>query len=105
MPSNAQIDETLRYVIDASPVDLNQLSPEGRKLVQDTRDIIETARVMVMEKNSDEVMQNFVWHTRDVDYDRIKKDPSALTSVDQQKAQQDSQQGQFTSPSISVLDY
>ncbi|EIN12698.1 hypothetical protein PUNSTDRAFT_97516 [Punctularia strigosozonata HHB-11173 SS5] len=92
LPSNAQIDETLRYVLDNSPVDLNSLSPEGRKLIEDTRDIVETAREMILEKNSDEVFQNFVWHTRDVDYDRLKKDPSALTTVDQQKAQQDSQQ-------------
>jgi hypothetical protein len=67
MPSNAQIDETLQYVIDHSPVDKFKLSPEGQKLIQDARDIIKTARVIVAEKNADELFQNFVWHTRDID--------------------------------------
>jgi hypothetical protein len=67
MPSNKQIDETLRYVEDTPPVDIDQLSPDGRKLIQDARDIIETARVMVRKKNADELFQNFAWHTRDMD--------------------------------------
>ncbi|KAF8749124.1 hypothetical protein RHS01_10322 [Rhizoctonia solani] len=42
LPDNQQIDETLKYLNSHSPVDLNALSPEGKKLIQDTRDIIET---------------------------------------------------------------
>jgi len=45
---------------DTSPVDVDQLSGGGRKLVQDMRDIIETARVMVKEKNADDLFRNFV---------------------------------------------
>ena len=44
MPDNQQIDETLAYVRDNSPVDTSQLSPDGQKLVQDVRDIVETVR-------------------------------------------------------------
>ena len=44
MPTNAQIDETLSYVRDHPPVDVSKLSPEGRKLTEDARDIIETVR-------------------------------------------------------------
>ncbi|KAJ2922652.1 hypothetical protein H1R20_g14446, partial [Candolleomyces eurysporus] len=72
LPSNAQIQETLTYVVDHSPVDVSQLSPEGKKLVQDVREIIETARLMVQDKNADELFQNFVWHTRSVDTDSLK---------------------------------
>ncbi|KAF9534642.1 hypothetical protein CPB83DRAFT_755601 [Crepidotus variabilis] len=93
MPSNAQIDQTLRYVLDNSPVDINKLSPDGKKLVQDTRDIIATARLMVQEKNADELIQNFVWHTRGVDTDNIK--PGDLTDkvpVDAEKAKSDGDQ-------------
>ena len=43
-PDNQQIDETLAYVRDNSPVDTSQLSPDGQKLVQDVRDIVETVR-------------------------------------------------------------
>jgi hypothetical protein len=46
-PDNVQIDETLSYVLDKkhSPVDESKLSREGRVLIQDVRDIIETVRI------------------------------------------------------------
>jgi hypothetical protein len=36
-------------------------------------DIIETMRLMVREKNADELFQNLVWHTRDIDISHAKK--------------------------------
>ncbi|KAF8148712.1 hypothetical protein B0H34DRAFT_668275 [Crassisporium funariophilum] len=93
LPSNAQIDKTLRYVLDNSPVDTSKLSPEGKKLVQDTRDIIGTARLMVQEKNADELFQNFVWHTSGVDKGTLK--PGQLNEavpVDGEKARTDGDQ-------------
>lgn len=45
-PDNVQIDETLSYVLGHSPVDESKLSSEGRKLVNDVRDIIETVRTL-----------------------------------------------------------
>ncbi|KDR72326.1 hypothetical protein GALMADRAFT_213339 [Galerina marginata CBS 339.88] len=92
LPSNAQIDRTLQHVLDHSPFNLDKLSPEGRKLVQDTREIISTARVIVQEKNADELVQNFVWHTRDVDVDHLKQTTGELNEqmpVDSTKAQDD----------------
>ncbi|KAG0701989.1 hypothetical protein DFH29DRAFT_924101 [Suillus ampliporus] len=91
MPNNHQIDETLQYLLKTSPVDEEKLSPEGRKLVQDSREIIETARVIVKEKNNDELFQNFVWHTRDVSLDSAKTDPSAAAPVDRAKIDEDRQ--------------
>ena len=72
LPTNDQIDKTLRYILDHSPVDIHKLSPEGRNFVQDAKDIIETARLMVREKNNDELLQNFIWHTRAVDSQKLK---------------------------------
>jgi hypothetical protein len=46
---------------------------------------------MVDQKNADEQFQNFVWHTRDIDFDKAKKDPHDVLSVDSQKAQDDGQ--------------
>ncbi|KAI0057660.1 hypothetical protein BV25DRAFT_1970625 [Artomyces pyxidatus] len=92
MPTNEQIDHTLKHVLQTSPVDEAKLSPEGRKLIQDTRDIIETARLMVKDKNADELFQNFMWHTRNVDVSQAKKDPSEIAPVDKQKVQEDGQQ-------------
>ncbi|KAF8890527.1 hypothetical protein CPB84DRAFT_1816344 [Gymnopilus junonius] len=95
MPSNEQIDTTLQYVLDHSPVDVKDLSPEGRNLVQDTREIISTARMMVQQKNADELFQNFVWHTRDVDVDTLTHGPGEVSDkipVDAETARNDSQQ-------------
>jgi hypothetical protein len=93
LPSNEQIDGALRYALDHSPVDLNKLSPEGRKLVQDTRDIIDTARLIVQEKNADELFQYFVWHTRDIDHEAIKPgDLNQHLPVDKTQAKSDSEQ-------------
>ncbi|KAF8580268.1 hypothetical protein K439DRAFT_1357420 [Ramaria rubella] len=92
LPNNAQIDEILRYVADHSSVDLNKLSPAGKQLVNDTKDIIETARLIVKEKNADELFQNFIWHTRSVDYSPAKQDPEANAPISAEKAKADSQQ-------------
>ena len=86
MPSNEQIDRALTYVLQHSPVDTRELSHDGQQLIQDTRDIIETLRQIVKEKNSDELLQNFVWHTRDTNLDHAKKDPREVIPVDQEKA-------------------
>ncbi|KZT38525.1 hypothetical protein SISSUDRAFT_986068 [Sistotremastrum suecicum HHB10207 ss-3] len=89
MPDNKQIDQTLLYVRDNSPVPLNELSPQGRKLIEDSRDIIETARLMVKEKNADELFQNFVWHTSGTDFEKAKTNPADHLPVDQTQAQKD----------------
>jgi hypothetical protein len=44
---------------------------------------------MVDQRNSDELFQNFVWHTRDVDFDKAKKDTHDVLPVDSQKARDD----------------
>ncbi|RXW16225.1 hypothetical protein EST38_g9633 [Candolleomyces aberdarensis] len=95
LPSNAQIQETLTYVIDHSPVDVSKLSPEGKKLVQDVRGIIDTARLMVQDKNADELFQNFVWHTRSVDTDSLKDAAASELSegtVNKEKVKEDGNQ-------------
>ncbi|KAI9510806.1 hypothetical protein F5148DRAFT_1176664 [Russula earlei] len=91
-PSNQQVDSAFRYVLDHSPVDQEQLSPGGRKLIQDCRDIIETARLIVQEKNADELLQNFMWNTNSVDVSNARKDPNAPFPVDKSTVQDDSRQ-------------
>ena len=76
LPTNDQIDKTLQYILDHSPVDVHKLSPEGRNLVQDTKDILETARLMVHQKNADQLLQNFIWHTRALDSQKLKTNGS-----------------------------
>ncbi|CUA74610.1 putative protein C32A11,02c [Schizosaccharomyces pombe 972h-] [Rhizoctonia solani] len=90
LPDNQQIDETLKYVNTHSPVDTNALSPEGKKLIQDTRDIIETARLMVAQKNADELFQNFFFHTQGTDFSRAKQDGDVVP-VNKSDADKDKQ--------------
>ncbi|KAF8632724.1 hypothetical protein AX15_001721 [Amanita polypyramis BW_CC] len=93
LPSNEQIDRTLRYVLDHSPVDTEKLSPGGRKLISDMKDIIETARLIVKEKNADELFQCFIWHTQEVDHETITHgDINERMPVTGAKAKEDSKQ-------------
>lgn len=98
-PSNDQIDSALRYVLERSPVDQDQLSPDGRKLIQDCRDIIETARIIVRKKNSDELFQSFLWNTNGVDLNNARKDPNEVHSIEKSKVQNDHRQGRCRSSS------
>jgi len=85
MPDNHQIDKAMRYAEEHAIVDINKLSPEGRVLVDDTRDIIETLRMMVKEKNADEVIQNAVWASYAGDPSRAKQDNVVPVSKDDAK--------------------
>ncbi|KAF8263795.1 hypothetical protein EI94DRAFT_1772841 [Lactarius quietus] len=91
-PSNQQIDAAFKYVLDHSLVDKDKLSSDGQKLVQDTRDIIETARLMVQEKNADEIFQNFMWNTNYEDFSSAKKDPSEVLPADKSKVKDDARE-------------
>ncbi|KAJ1306987.1 hypothetical protein OPQ81_007967 [Rhizoctonia solani] len=90
LPDNQQIDQTLKYVNDHSPVNENDLSPEGRKLIQDTRDIIETARLIVAQKNADELFQNFFFHSQGTDLTRAKQNGDVVP-VNRDDAEKDKQ--------------
>ncbi|TFK24361.1 hypothetical protein FA15DRAFT_680768 [Coprinopsis marcescibilis] len=94
LPSNAQIDRTLDYVLKHSPVTTQKLSPDGQKLVQDVKDIVGTAKLMVKEKNGDELFQNFVWHTQGASNESNVKisdmvAEAATGTVDSNKAKKD----------------
>ncbi|KAG2365736.1 hypothetical protein BDR07DRAFT_1480985 [Suillus spraguei] len=78
MPDNHQIDETLQYLLKTSSSDENKLSPDGRKLIQDACEIIETAHVIVGEKNADKLFQNFIWNTRDIPFDNLSREMSRV---------------------------
>ncbi|KAK8854853.1 hypothetical protein IAR55_003592 [Kwoniella newhampshirensis] len=86
MPDNRQIDKALEYAVGHSPVELNKLSPEGRVLIDDFRDIIETLRTMVYEKNADELFQNAVYSSYGGDASRGKQSGVVPVSKDDAKA-------------------
>ncbi|GAA5822401.1 hypothetical protein JCM11251_006326 [Rhodosporidiobolus azoricus] len=85
LPDNRQCIETLNYVIDHSPIDESKLSKDGKTLVEDTRDIIRVLKQIVEEKNDDEAIQNFIYHTRQTTTPSLNsvKDVSTGTSKGQ----------------------
>lgn len=103
MPDNAQIDKALSYLRHAEPVDITKLSPEGKTLIQDSRDIIDTARLIVKQKNADELFQNFVWRTRDVGIVSGEAAPGTAHEVDRGKLSEDSRIGARIHVSFSSL--
>ncbi|KAL8731572.1 MAG: hypothetical protein Q9181_004246 [Wetmoreana brouardii] len=66
VPSNKQIDVALNSAIASKPLanPSNKLSPEGRHLVADLRDVIEQAKVLLLTKNDGNLIQDFLWQTR-----------------------------------------
>lgn len=93
MPDNNQIDEALQYAIGHSPVSLEKLSPDGKLLVEDVRDILESARLMVAEKNAGELFQNFIWSTTNGDITRGAKSKDEILPVSKDEAAADAKQG------------
>lgn len=88
-PSNTQIDDSLNYATNHSPIDDKKLSADGKQLIQDFRNIIETFRVMIKKNNADELMQNFLFHTKHVDADahieKLKEASGVAPSKDEAK--------------------
>ncbi|KAI4230180.1 MAG: hypothetical protein L6R36_000293 [Xanthoria steineri] len=66
VPSNKQIDVALNSAIASKPLanPSSKLSPEGRHLVADLRDVIEQAKVLLLTKNEGNLLQDFSWQTR-----------------------------------------
>lgn len=93
MPDNEQIGSVLEYAIAHSPVDLQKLSPEGRVLIDDFRDTLETLRMIVHEKNADELFQNAVWSSYHGDVSKAKQD--GVIPVSNEQAKQDGKTGEW----------
>jgi hypothetical protein len=44
-----------------------KLSEEGRRLVADFREVIRQAKYLLLSKNESNLLQDFIWHTRQLD--------------------------------------
>ncbi|KAI5479947.1 hypothetical protein MNV49_002237 [Pseudohyphozyma bogoriensis] len=73
-PSNEQCVRTLEYLRsdEGAPIEVSKLSKDGKMLVQDFRNVILTLERIVKDKNADELAQNFLYHTREIDYSKAK---------------------------------
>lgn len=64
LPSNKQIDVALTSLINHKKLKSpnNKLSPEGKVVLEDFRNVVEEAKRLVLTKNHDEALQEFIWN-------------------------------------------
>ncbi|KAF9021426.1 hypothetical protein BDZ89DRAFT_1137988 [Hymenopellis radicata] len=67
LPTNAQMDSWLDYAVSNPPLDIHSLSKDGQKLVGDVQEILKTLRALIQEKNADQLIQEWIWATREID--------------------------------------
>ncbi|KPV72383.1 uncharacterized protein RHOBADRAFT_66934 [Rhodotorula graminis WP1] len=92
LPANDQCVSALDYAIDHSPIDERKLSKDGQTLVEDTRDVIRVLREIVVEKNDDELLQNFFYHTKKTNTPNVNDLKNVSTGTDKGEMQQDGDQ-------------
>jgi len=69
VPSNDQIDVALNSFLESKALSnpSSKLSPEGRTLVSDTREVVKQAKYLLLSKNHGNLLQDFIWQTQRFD--------------------------------------
>jgi hypothetical protein len=67
-PSNKQIDVALNSALESKALTSppQKLSAEGKQLVTDLREVIEEAKLLLLSKNSGNLLQEFIWETQQI---------------------------------------
>merc|ERR1712093_559869 len=79
--------------VNTAPFDTSKLSREGQQLVDGFRQVVMDAKKLVDVKNEDELLQNFIWNTRNIDVKSHKENlKSTSAPVDRETAQNEGQQ-------------
>jgi len=86
IPSNDQVDVALNSFLESKALKTpsNKLSEEGRQLVQDTKNVVEEAKKLLLSKNQGNLLQDFIWQTSRYDYKSIQG-PNAPVGKDDAK--------------------
>lgn len=71
MPSNAQADIALNSLLSSDLLNPDsawnrKLSSDGRQLIKDSAAVVESAKVLWLTKNRDNLFQEFLWHSAHV---------------------------------------
>ncbi|KAI1465180.1 uncharacterized protein F4812DRAFT_135521 [Daldinia caldariorum] len=69
LPSNDQIDVALNSLLQSRALTnpSERLSPEGRELVKDFREVVTQAKKLLLSKNEGNLLQDFIWQTQQFD--------------------------------------
>lgn len=83
LPSNDQIDTTLNSFVASKALSSpsSKLSPEGRALVADLREVVNQAKYLVLSKNQGNLLQDFIWQTSHHDYKSIQLPESPVNKA------------------------
>ncbi|KAL1997027.1 hypothetical protein VTN49DRAFT_7892 [Thermomyces lanuginosus] len=88
LPSNKQCDVAMNSVIDSkwlsSPS--TDLSEEGRRLVQDLREVLQQAKLLFLSKNEGELLQEFIWNAQHISGGDLQK---ISAPADKERTKQD----------------
>ncbi|KAI1114555.1 hypothetical protein F5Y14DRAFT_413688 [Nemania sp. NC0429] len=81
VPSNDQIDIALNSFVSSRALSnpSKNLSAEGRELVKDVVDVVTQAKKLLLSKNEGNLLQDFIWQTRQFDASSISTPNSPLT--------------------------
>ncbi|KAK2055761.1 hypothetical protein LY76DRAFT_519762 [Colletotrichum caudatum] len=69
VPSNDQIDVALNSFLASKALSnpSEKLSPEGKALIADARDVVNQAKNLLLSKNQGNLLQDFIWQTEQFD--------------------------------------
>ncbi|EAW10686.1 uncharacterized protein ACLA_051580 [Aspergillus clavatus NRRL 1] len=90
LPSNKQCNVALNSAIKSKALSSpsNELSSEGRVLIQDLRSVIEQAKKLILSKNEGQLLQDFIWEAERMGVADGPGKPNV--PVSKESAQQDS---------------
>ncbi|KAJ6261970.1 hypothetical protein Dda_2771 [Drechslerella dactyloides] len=87
-PSNQQIDVALNSALESKALSSpsEKLSDEGKHLIKDLKAVINEAKLLLLVKNHDQAIQEFVWHAQQAAITTtVGPGPNAPVSQDQAK--------------------
>ncbi|RYP43861.1 hypothetical protein DL768_009609 [Monosporascus sp. mg162] len=87
VPSNEQIDVALNSFMASKALEHppEKLSEDGRALVQDFKEVVNQAKLLILSKNEGNLLQDFIWQTEQFDVKSVNKPD---TPVDKDTARQ-----------------
>jgi hypothetical protein len=102
VPQNKQCDVALNSALASKALTKpsQELSEEGRVLVEDLRKVIEQAKTLILSKNDGQLLQEFIWDAERMSADEVQKPDVA---VSRESAEQDAARAREGLKSLGTL--
>jgi len=95
VPSNDQIDVALNSFLASKALSKpsDKLSADGKRLVEDTREVVKQAKNLLLSKNEGNLLQDFIWQTTQFDPKSINTPGAPITKDAAQRDGEEALQG------------